>query len=94
MEDVHKFVVRLPMPLRDRIAEAARFYRRSMNSEIVARLEQSFAGLPDSYMEDRVTPQHFNDLFTSHLSADDEQLLRAFRRLPADKREALLKLLS
>lgn len=43
---VYKFVVRLPPEMRDRIAEAANNYRRSMNSEIVARLEQTFTGLP------------------------------------------------
>ena len=33
-----KFVVRLPKGMRRRIADAARAYHRSMNSEIVARL--------------------------------------------------------
>jgi len=37
-----KFMVRLPGDMRDRIAEAARANSRSMNSEIVARLEASF----------------------------------------------------
>ncbi len=31
------------MPMRDQIADAAKFYRRSMNSEIIARLQNSFA---------------------------------------------------
>lgn len=31
--------------MRDRIAESAQLYRRSMNSEIVARLQDSFSGL-------------------------------------------------
>lgn len=38
-----KFVVRLPDGMRERIAGAARTRRRSMNSEIVSRLEQSIA---------------------------------------------------
>jgi hypothetical protein len=37
-----KFMVRLPGDMRDRIAEAAKANNRSMNSEIVARLEASF----------------------------------------------------
>ncbi|ORL64402.1 Arc family DNA-binding protein [Pseudomonas putida] len=36
-----KFVIRLPDGMRDRIAEVARDRHRSMNSEIIARLEQS-----------------------------------------------------
>ena len=36
-----KFVVRLPDGMRDKVAEVARQSHRSMNSEIVARLEES-----------------------------------------------------
>lgn len=38
-----KFVIRLPDGLRDRIADQAEGNRRSMNSEIVRRLERSTA---------------------------------------------------
>lgn len=37
-----RFMVRLPDGMRDRIAEAAKANNRSMNAEIVARLEASF----------------------------------------------------
>ena len=37
-----QFIVRLPDGMRDRIAEAAKANGRSMNAEIVHRLEQSF----------------------------------------------------
>jgi ERCC4-type nuclease len=37
-----KFMLRLPNGMRDRIAEAAKSRKRSMNAEIVARLEESF----------------------------------------------------
>lgn len=36
-----KFVVRLPDGMREKIAEVARTHHRSMNSEIIARLETS-----------------------------------------------------
>lgn len=42
-----KFVVRLPDGMRERIAEVARNHHRSMNSEIIARLEKSM-DLPDA----------------------------------------------
>lgn len=38
-----KVIVRLPDGMRDRIAEAAKANNRSMNAEIVARLEMTFA---------------------------------------------------
>lgn len=40
-----KYVVRFPDGMRDRIAEAAKAAGRSMNAEIVARLEASFREL-------------------------------------------------
>ena len=40
-EDPH-FRLRIPSSLRDRIAEGARVNKRSINAEIVARLEWSF----------------------------------------------------
>lgn len=41
--DSDKFMLRFPDGMRDRIAEAAKASNRSMNAEIVARLEASFA---------------------------------------------------
>lgn len=38
-----RYIVRFPDGMRDRLAEAARANGRSMNAEIVARLEQTFA---------------------------------------------------
>ena len=37
-----QFVVRMPDGMRDRIAEVARANNRSMNAEIIARMERSF----------------------------------------------------
>jgi ATP phosphoribosyltransferase len=41
-----KYVLRLPDGLRDQIKEAAETYNRSMNAEIIARLEQAYANWP------------------------------------------------
>ena len=93
----HKFVVRLPMQLRDRIADAAKYYRRSMNSEIVARLEQSFSGLPNIGNQDNLAPEMHETLekfFAGSMSTDEEAIIRAYRRLPMDKKTALLDLIS
>ena len=93
-----KFVVRLPHGMRRRIAEVARLYRRSMNSEIVARLERS--------LEDEVPPLDPLPPGTNEPVAEDpgvaesappedqeRRLLARFRALPPERRRALLLLL-
>lgn len=48
--EADKFIIRLPEGMRERIAEAAKANQRSMNAEIVARLQVSFevpGGPPD-----------------------------------------------
>ncbi len=93
----YKFVVRLPLHLRNQIAEAAQYYRRSMNSEIVARLEQTFSGLPSETPTEQLDPQlhqAMESFFGRALTTDEELLVRAIRRLPESKRRALLELLT
>lgn len=41
--EADKFIVRLPPGMRERIAESARANKRSMNAEVVSRLDASFA---------------------------------------------------
>ena len=43
-----QFVVRFPAGMRERITESAKSNGRSMNSEIVARLDTTFTGSADS----------------------------------------------
>ncbi|MEM7079961.1 MAG: Arc family DNA-binding protein [Pseudomonadota bacterium] len=96
-EKPHKFVVRLPLRIRDQIAEAAAYYRRSMNSEIVARLEQSFSGIPSTTQVEDLAPDVYPQLeyfFGRTLSSEEEDLVRAYRHLSQEKKHALLELLS
>lgn len=53
--DQDKFMVRMPAGMRERIADVAKENNRSMNAEIVARLEASFSGVVLSKPSD-VTP--------------------------------------
>jgi hypothetical protein len=95
-EQPYKYMVRLPPDMRDQIRDSARHYRRSMNSDIVARLQQTFSGIPgDAGVQDIEPPLHdqFEGLFRRELSADEELLIRAFRRMSAQKQEALKNLL-
>ena len=92
----YRLVLRLPEELRVRVAEAARRYRRSLNSEIVARLEHSLGGLPANTTESAVEPPFFAQIETalrSDLSDEEDSLVRMFRRLSANQRSALLNLL-
>lgn len=93
----YKFVLRLPDELRDRVAEAAGLYRRSINSEIVARLEQSLMGIPEDAAERALEPPFFTQIettFRRDLSTDEDRLIRLYRRLSSQQRRALIDLLS
>lgn len=91
--EVEKFVVRLPMGMRARIAEVARVNHRSMNSEIITRLEDSLndaSAVEPSALPTASTPA----LRVIERASDKEQLLLArFRSMSADKQAALLELL-
>lgn len=96
-EQPYKYMVRLPPAMRDQIRESARHYRRSMNSDIVARLQQTFSGIPDETMvKDIEPPMHdkFENLFRRELTAEEEALIRAYRRMSAKKQDALNNLLA
>lgn len=92
----YKYMVRLPPDMRDLIRESARHYRRSMNSDIVARLQQSFSGLPDARAVRDIEPtmhEEFETVFKKDLSPEEERLIKGYRRLSSRKREALHDLL-
>ena len=95
-EQPYKYMVRLPPSMGELIRESARHYRRSMNSDIVARLSHSFSGLSHGpAIQDLAPPFHqeFEAVFRRDLTPDEENLIRHYRRLPGAKQEALLKLL-
>ncbi|CRM84816.1 Arc family DNA-binding protein [Pseudomonas sp. 25 R 14] len=52
--DLEAFIVRLPSHLHAKIKAAAKADRRSMNNEIVGRLESSFASDQLNNAEDRI----------------------------------------
>lgn len=82
--------------MRDQIALAAKHYRRSMNSEIIARLEHSFGLLPNHEVEEAVQPAfhpQVEKLFRNQLSESEQSLIQAFRLLNDEKQRALLQLL-
>ena len=83
-----KFVVRLPGGMRDHIAEVARQHRRSMNSEIISRLEQSLLrdGTLDALRE--------AEGGSAQLLPHESELLARFRQLPRHQQNALVTLIA
>ncbi len=83
-----KFVVRLPEGMRDRIAEVARAQHRSMNSEIIARLESSLQQDGELAHSDGLS------LDSPELSQYERELLTRFRQLAQRQQNALLALIA
>ncbi len=96
-ELTERFVVRFPLTLRLRVGESARFYRRSVNSEIIIRLDHSLNGLPEMTTEHAVEPPMFAAIERSlrgDLTDEEQKIVFSVRRMSAEKRKALLDLLS
>ncbi|MGV2123984.1 Arc family DNA-binding protein [Agrobacterium vitis] len=51
-QDQDKYVLRFPDGLRDRLKDEAARNNRSLNAEIIHRLENSFASLPELEQDD------------------------------------------
>ncbi len=83
-----KFVVRLPDGMRERIADVARNHHRSMNSEIIARLEQSM--LQEASLGDELELR----LDSPELSLHERELLQRFRQLSRRQQNALVSLIA
>mgnify|MGYP003594400671 CR=1 FL=1 len=83
-----KFVVRLPDGMRERIADVARNHHRSMNSEIIARLEQSLI------QEDSLGDELNLRLACPELSLHARELLPRFRQLSRRQQNALVSLIA
>ncbi|MFZ2289912.1 MAG: Arc family DNA-binding protein [Halopseudomonas yangmingensis] len=87
-----KFVIRLPDGMRDHIAEVARKHHRSMNSEIIARLEQSLHDLP--VLPVGLSIRNISQIDEQQLSVPERELLNRFREMSHRQQNALLALLS
>ncbi|MBT8766774.1 Arc family DNA-binding protein [Metapseudomonas boanensis] len=83
-----KFVVRLPEGMRERIALVARNHHRSMNSEIIARLEQSM--LQEGALDEGVSMR----LDSPELTLHERELLQRFRQLSRRQQNALVALIA
>lgn len=100
---VDKFVIRLPEGLRDQIKTLSEHNRRSMNSEIIMVLEQyiqqaSKADIDGVYEANddasSLIDQATVDNVLQNEPMTDQELSQKLEALPADKKEALLSLLT
>lgn len=83
-----KFVVRLPDGMRERIADVARNHHRSMNSEIISRLEQSL------FQESTLHSNPILQIDSAELSSPERELLQRFRQLSRRQQNALVALIA
>ena len=93
-----KFVVRLPEGMRQRIAEVAKNYHRSMNSEIVSRLESSLrteACIQHEFEEEGTTQSvESGEKINLELTSLEFALIEKVRLLPEQKQQAIFDLLT
>jgi hypothetical protein len=84
-----KFMLRLPDGVRDRIAGEAEKNKRSMNAEIVARLEKSFAAssLDGNPMVDQEFVKGALDWVLKSYAIENNKLVKRIARVQRAKKE-------
>ena len=76
--------IRLPLELKEKITESAAEYGRSINSEVVARLEESFTETIPASGLSKIIAAYFMGLHSRYIS-EREQLTELLRKTPADE---------
>lgn len=79
-QSANKYIVRFPDGMRDQIAEAAKANNRTMNAEIVARLEKSFDNDSSSRGLITVSMDEFDAVIESAVNRAVTQALKAGNR--------------
>lgn len=74
-----QFVVRFPDGMRDRITEAAKASGRSMNAEIVARLQQSFNLDPMKEVKREELLKLVNDAINERIELENQRAQSMFQ---------------
>lgn len=95
-EPTDKFIVRLPKALRRQLWDISRLYRRSMNAEVVLRLEYTLNGIPDHAIEKAIEPAMFPQIeriLRGDITKEEEHLVICFRRLSSVRQKALIELI-
>lgn len=85
--DINPFGLRMPPELKKRIEKSAKTNRRSMNAELVLRLQDSVERDPMFVPDIRETAETYT------LTQDQTALLSAYNELTPRQRQALIELL-
>ena len=86
---VEKFVIRLPLGLRDQIRQLSEHNRRSMNSEIIMVLENHIR----QQLVQQMTAANSDGNYQVGARPSEADLGRVLESLPHEKKAALLELL-
>lgn len=92
--DSDKYIVRMPEGMRDRIAASAKLNNRTMNAEIVARLQQSFEPSGDTAHLQEVAGAHKSTAAVLGVLSTTmaNMLLSAVRLFTPDQRKKLMQI--
>lgn len=85
--EINPFGLRMPEDLKKRIAKSAKTNRRSMNAELILRLQHSMEQDPMLIPEIREDPDGYK------LTEDQSALLKVYNGLSTRRRRALLEFL-
>lgn len=81
-----KFMLRFPEGMRDRLKEEAARNKRSLNAEIISRLETTFE-MDDYQPDENVTPEDFAAANAAYANLD-VMIERILRKVREDERAA------
>ena len=79
-----QYNLRWPDELKEKIAQSAKEHNRSMNADIVARLEESFTETIPASGLSKIIAAYFMGLHSRYIS-EREQLTELLRKTPADE---------
>lgn len=89
MREIAPFGLRMPPELKARIEAEARANGRSINTEVISRLQDSLRDQSSKRVAMEPSSPGYHD---NGLSTTDKEMLAVFRALPASKQLALLSL--
>lgn len=88
-----KFVVRLPKGMRQTIAQVAKNYHRSMNSEIVSRLELSLK--TEQWLNGTLeSAQSTEETTQTELTLQEFAFIEQIRKLSTERQQSLLNIIA
>ena len=93
VRDINPFGIRMPADLKEKLTREAKINGRSLNSELVDRLDKSLRYPADNAKSDYSAQQAYSQNYGLELSEAERQLIAIFRKMSPDKQLALLALL-